>query len=82
MAIEVTKMYNIPFGIIINKDDNKHNIVKKYCEKEEIKIIGTIPYNRDTAVIYSKGNILYDDLKHKKLFDELSNKAKEVLVWN
>jgi len=82
MAIEVTKMYNIPFGIIINKDDNKHNIVKKYCEKEGIKIIGTIPYNRDTAVIYSKGNILYDDLKHKKLFDELSNKAKEVLVWN
>ena len=51
MAVELVKMYNIPFGIVINKDDGKDNIVKKYCRQEEIKILGTIPYSKDTAII-------------------------------
>ncbi|MPN22632.1 hypothetical protein SDC9_170015 [bioreactor metagenome] len=82
MAIELVKMYNIPFGIIINKDDEKDNIIKKYCIEEEINIIGTIPYNKDTAILYSKGEILYDDLNHKTVFDKLSKEVKEVLFWN
>jgi len=37
----------------------KDNIVKKYCRNEEIKIIGIIPYSKATAILYSKGEILY-----------------------
>lgn len=81
MAIELVKMYNIPFGIVINKDDGEDNIIKKYCKKEEINLIGTIPYAKKTAVLYSKGEVLYDDLYHKAVFDNLSKKAKEVLNW-
>ena len=82
MAVELVKMYNIPFGIVINKDDGKDNIIKKYCRDEEIKLIGVIPYNRNTAILYSNGEVLYDDLDHKNLFDELSKEVKEVLKWN
>lgn len=82
MAVELVKMYNIPFGIVINKDDGKENIVKKYCREEEIGLIGTIAYSKNTAVLYSKGEILYDDLHHKVVFDKLSKAAKEVLSWN
>ena len=82
MAVELVKMYNIPFGIIINKDDGKDNIVKKYCKDENINLIGTILYNRNTAVLYSEGKVLYDDLEHKILFDELFKNAREVLKWN
>jgi len=82
MAVELVKMYNIPFGIIINKDDGTDNIIKKYCKDEKINLIGTIPYNRNTAVLYSNGDILYDDLEHKILFDELSKSVQEVLNWN
>lgn len=82
MAVELVKMYNIPLGIVINKDDGKDNIVKKYCREEKIELIGTIPYSKGTAVLYSKGEVLYDDLHHKLLFDKLSQKAKEVLSWN
>lgn len=81
MAVELVKMYNIPFGIVINKDDRKDNIVKKYCDKENIELIGTIPYDKETAVLYSKGEILYDDLSHKKVFDKISKRVKEVLSW-
>ena len=82
MAVELVKMYNIPFGIVINKDDGKDNIIKKYCRDEEIKLIGVIHYNRTTAILYSNGEVLYDDLNHKSLFDELSKEVKEVLKWN
>lgn len=82
MAVELVKMYDIPFGIVINKDDEKDNIIKRYCKDEKINLIGTIPYSKDTAVLYSNGETLYDDSKHKNLFDELSKNAKEVLKWN
>ncbi|MBU3204953.1 P-loop NTPase [Clostridium algidicarnis] len=82
MALELVKMYNIPFCIVINKDDGKDNIIKKYCKEEKVRLIGTIPYSKDTAVIYSKGEILYDDLHHKRIFDEISKTLKEVLSWN
>lgn len=82
MAVELVKMYNIPFGIVINKDDGKENIIKKYCRDEGIKLIGVIPYSKTTAILYSNGEMLYDNLQYKALFDELSNKAKEVLKWN
>ncbi|MFV3013457.1 P-loop NTPase [Clostridium botulinum] len=81
MAVELVKMYNMPFGIVINKDDEEDNIIKKYCKEEEINFIGTIPYAKKTAVLYSKGEILYDDSYHKAVFDNLSKKAKEVLNW-
>ena len=82
MAVELVRMYKIPFGIVINKDDEKENIIKKYCRYEKINLIGTIPYSKETAVLYSNGKVLYEDLKHKHLFDELSKNAKEVLKWN
>lgn len=82
MAVELVKMYNIPFGIVINKDDGLNNIVKKYCIEEGIKLLGTIPFRKDTAVLYSKGEVLYDDFQHKILFDKISENVKEVLFWN
>lgn len=81
MAVELVKMYKIPFGIVINKDDGEDNIIKKYCKEEEINLIGTIPYAKKTAILYSKGEVLYDESYHKAVFDNLSKKAKEVLNW-
>lgn len=82
MAIDLVKMYNIPFGIVINKDDGKDNIVKKYCRKNEIGLLGTIPYDKNAAILYSKGEMICKDEKYKKIFDDLSKNIKEVLLWN
>jgi MinD superfamily P-loop ATPase len=82
MALEVVKMFNIPFGVIINKDDGQYNLVKKYCKEENIYIIGVIPYTKDIAIHYSKGDILYNNLDYKPIFDELCARSKEVLQWS
>lgn len=81
MAIKLVEMFNIPFGVVINKDDGDDNIIKRYCNENNIKIIGAIPYNKNIEVSYSKGKILYDDSNHKPIFDKLSQRTKEVLKW-
>ncbi|WP_077368619.1 nucleotide-binding protein [Anaerosalibacter sp. Marseille-P3206] len=82
IAVGVVKMFHIPFGIIINKDDGKDNIIRQYSRKENIEIIGSIPYRRDIAQAYSKGEILYDNTKFKHIFELLANRSKGVLKWN
>lgn len=82
MALELVKIFNIPFAIVINKDDGKDNLVKKYCRDENINIIGVIPYSKDIAIAYSKGDILYNNLNHRYIFDELCARTKEVLQWS
>lgn len=82
MALELVKNFNIPFGIVINKDDGEENIAKKYCTENKINIIGTIPYSKDIEVCYSKGNILYNNINYKGIFDKLCENIKEVLKWS
>lgn len=82
LAIDLVKTFNIPYGIILNKDDGKKNIIREYSNKNNIGILGTIPYEKDIAIEYSKGNILYDNLKFKYLFEDISKKIREELQWN
>lgn len=82
MAVKLLKTFNIPFGVIINKQQDFNNIVRNFCEEENISILGAIPYEKDIAVRYSNGEILYDNLKYKNMFDELSQNIKKVLLWN
>lgn len=80
-AAHLVKMYDIPYVVVINKDDGKNNIVKQYCNSKGIDILGVIPYNKNTAALYSRGKILYEDDYHKELFDNLSEKIRRVLNW-
>ncbi|CAH2212272.1 P-loop NTPase [Tepidibacter aestuarii] len=82
MAVALVRMFDIPFGIVINKDNEENNIARKYCEGENIDIIGSIPYSKDIAKIYSRGELLYEDLKYKSIFDEIAQSIKGVFSWN
>lgn len=82
IAVDLVRLFKIPFGIIINKDNDEENEVLEYLRDEEIDIIGVIPYSKAIAQEYSKGNILYHNPEHESVFDNLANKAKEVLKWS
>lgn len=59
LAVNMCKNMNKKFGVIINRSDIGDNSVKDYCEKNNIKILGTIPFLKDLAHVYSEGkNIL------------------------
>ena len=47
MAVELVKLYKIPFCIVINKEDDENNIIKEYCIDEKITLLGSIPYDKE-----------------------------------
>ena len=65
MAVELVKLYKIPYGIVINKDDGKENMVKIFCKQNDINLLGAVPYSMEAAVLYSNGIMLYEDTSYK-----------------
>lgn len=79
-AISVVKKMKIPFGIVINKVIDNDNIIKKYCNQNDITILGTIKYDRKIAELYSKGELLIENNDCKNMFDSIVSNIKEHLL--
>jgi len=60
LAVTVLKNFNIPGGIIINRSDLGDDRVQRYCEDEQIPILMEIPFQRDIAEGYARGQNLVD----------------------
>jgi len=78
LAIEVVRKLRIPHGVIINCDGIGDNGVKDYCEKENIPLLLSIPWDRQIAEAYSKGIpavAVFPDLKERlrSLFQEITS---------
>jgi MinD superfamily P-loop ATPase len=82
LAVGLVRRFNIPFGIVINKEINYHNMIRQYCDNEDIPILGAIPYEREAAEIYSKGDMLVDYDKYKVIFKQIGDRAKAVRAWS
>ncbi|MBA2851529.1 MinD superfamily P-loop ATPase [Methanococcus maripaludis] len=76
IAVEVLRYLNIPFGVLINKSDEFDFIIENYCENEKIDILGKIPFSRNIANKYSKGNILINS--NVEFTENLQNIASEL----
>jgi len=74
LAVELLRKLDKQFGIIINKSENENNIIDDYCEKENIKIFGRIPFDENIARMYSKGELLISNKKYKNIFTEMIEK--------
>lgn len=80
MAVELVKTFKIPFGLIINKYDEKNQYLNKYIEDENINLLGNIPYKREIAESYSKGETLLDNEEYRKAFLHIKDKVEEDLI--
>ena len=78
LAVEVVKILNIPFGVVINRSDLGNKDTDGYCGKENIPILMRIPFKKEIAVAYSKGLLVVEALpEYKKSFQELFRKIKD-----
>ena len=64
LAVEVVKILNIPFGVVINRSDLGNKDTDDYCGKGNIPILMQIPFKKEIASAYSKGDVIV------KLFPE------------
>lgn len=72
LAVEAVKMLGIPCGLVINRADIGDNKVQEYARRENLPILLEIPYDRQVAEIYSRGECLVDELPEwKKTFRTL-----------
>lgn len=60
------------FGVIINKHTSENNMIKDYCIKESINVIGVIPFSFNIAEDYAKGELASrNDSKLKIIFENV-----------
>lgn len=78
LAVGVLRKITIPFGVVINRADLGNKKTEEFCSKEGIPILMRIPFKKEIAVIYSKGESMLKEFpEYKNYFVELFKKIKE-----
>jgi len=72
LAVETMRVLDKKFGVIINRYGIGDNKVEEYCIKENIPIITKIKNDKEVAKLYSKGELIYPEIKH------FENSIKEI----
>jgi len=77
LAVEVLRKLKVPFGVVINRSNLGDEKTDEYCTKENIPILMRIPFKKEIAVAYSKGEPIVKAFpEYRKDFQELFNKIK------
>jgi MinD superfamily P-loop ATPase len=80
LAVETVRQLGIPCGVVLNRAGIGDDKTEKYCRKENIPIMLTIPLDTSIANFYSRGVPLVEGMPHfKNGFLELFDKIKEVV---
>ncbi|WP_340112282.1 ATP-binding protein [Maribellus mangrovi] len=64
LTVDLVRELGIPFGVLVNKTGAGNNDVFDYLTEHHIDILGTIPYSKNYASTYSKGELL-DDINNE-----------------
>lgn len=76
LAVNVVKKLDVPFGVIINKDDTRDKGVENLCKQQGISILMRIPHSKEIASLYSQGKLFSLEMqgwkeKFQRLFSDL-----------
>ncbi len=80
LAVQMLKKLGIPAGVLINRADIGNKEVEEFCQRENIPVLMQIPWDRELAVLYARGeSIVQHSAKWRSLFEELWQKIAEYL---
>jgi MinD superfamily P-loop ATPase len=75
------KILGIPKGLVINRSDIGDHRVKEYAEKENLPVLLEIPFDRNIAETYSRGELIVENMPGwKDKFLKLYDSIKELVV--
>ena len=80
MVYELVKLFDRPFGVVLNKCLEEENPAEKFCLEKDIKILGRIPFDNELGTLNSNAEIVVSKSKeYRELFSALLNTViKEV----
>jgi len=80
LAVSVVRKLNMPFGVVINRSDLGDDKTDKFCAEQNIPVLMKIPFKKEIAVVYSKGELIVEALpEYKKKFQELSVAIEKIV---
>lgn len=72
MVYELVKLFEKPYGVVLNKCEAGHNPSEKFCEEKGIPILGRIPFDNELGKLNSDGLIsVRESEKYRKRFSSL-----------
>lgn len=78
MVHNLVKLFDIPFGAVINKSFDEDNPAQSYCDENNIKVLCKIPFENELGKINSNAEIASQkDKKYHDLFSSLTEAIKE-----
>ena len=80
MVYDLVKLFNKPFGVVLNKCLDEENPAEKFCFENNIKILGRVPFDNELGTLNSNAEIAVNkNEKYRELFSSLlKTVAKEV----
>ncbi len=82
LGVKAVKLIGIPCGLVINRSDIGNDDVRDYAKEERLPILLEIPFDRNIAQIYSKGDLIVEKMpeykeQFLKLYLSIENLVKE-----
>lgn len=78
MVYELVKIFNKPFGVVLNKCLEGYNPAEEFCKERNITILSKIPFDNKLGKINSSAEIaVYKDDNYKKIFTKLLDNIKK-----
>jgi MinD superfamily P-loop ATPase len=81
LAVGAAQILNIPLGLVINRSDLGDDKVREYAHQKSLPILMEIPFDRQIAEAYSRGEMLIDVIPEWKdrflgLYDQIKRLSK------
>ncbi len=78
---EIVSLMEIEHAIVINKYESEYEYkeMNQFIKEKNLKVIQKIPFSNEIAKIYSKSELISENEKYKKIFEEI---AEKVGVYN
>ncbi len=78
MVYELVRLFNKPFGVVLNKCLEGKNPAEDFCLEKDIKILGRIPFDKELGKLNSDGKIAARESgKYRRLFSDLLEGVKK-----
>jgi len=72
IAAELVKSLGVRHGMVINRSDIGDDRARRFCEENGVTILAEIPFDREAAEAYSRGELLVERFpRYEKLFRKL-----------
>lgn len=79
LSVDVLEKLSIPFGIVINRSDLGDDKTDGFCQKKNLPVLMKIPFKRQIAEAYSRGDSLVQALpEYRKKFRNLFERCREL----